>query len=154
MVLHVPIGLPGSGKSTWARFWCRGTYIVSSDAIRREMSGGEYRYDKGRNGIVFEDFYRRIERHLVFDGDVVADATNLRVQYRRPLWEIAERTGSTLSYVVFKNVAQAVLRNAERVPPRKVPDDQMMTFIARYEQMLTDITSEPYHHIVYIEDIS
>lgn len=153
MVLHIPIGLPGSGKSTWTKFYLRGAYHVSSDAIREEMHG-TYHHDTALNPIVFDEFYRRIRSRLTFDGDVVADATNLGAKYRVNLLNIAEETGSTVSYIVFTNTVQAIIRNAQRQPPRRVPDDVMAAFVGKYEMALTEIPTEPYHHITYIKDSS
>lgn len=55
--LYLPIGMLGSGKSTWAREFIKkhpNTKIVAGDDIRYMLAGGkEYTYDRGLEPIVY-----------------------------------------------------------------------------------------------------
>ena len=76
------IGLPGSGKSTWAKTYAKKNpdYIVhSSDDLRKEMYGNDF--DASNNNKVFEELHRRIMEDLKTHS-VIYDATNL-VKKRR-----------------------------------------------------------------------
>jgi len=72
------VGLPGSGKSTFAnKMLCD---VVSSDGIRRELYGSEE--DQSHNGEVFNEVHRRVMEKLVMKKDVILDATNLSKKRR------------------------------------------------------------------------
>lgn len=76
------VGLPASGKSTWAKEYSEThpDYIVhSSDKLREEMYGDNY--DDADNSKVFEELHRRILEDLKMHS-VIYDATIL-VKKRR-----------------------------------------------------------------------
>ena len=73
--LYVLVGLSGSGKSTLAAQRDANTVIVSSDAIREELTGEIE--DQSRNNEVFEIFHQRIRKNLEEGKNAIADATNL-----------------------------------------------------------------------------
>jgi len=72
--LYVLVGLPASGKSTYAKeVLSKDAEILSSDAIRKELLGSEENQEN--NALVFETLYNRA-RNLLKDGKNVAiDAT-------------------------------------------------------------------------------
>ena len=70
------IGIPGSGKSTYAKKKIdEGCIVVSSDAIRKELYGSED--DQNHNGEVFNEMFYRTKIGLLAGAHVVYDATNL-----------------------------------------------------------------------------
>lgn len=79
--LYVLVGLSGSGKSTLAAQLAESnenTVIVSSDAIREELTGKIE--DQSRNNEVFEIFHQRIRKNLEEGKNTIADATNLLIK--------------------------------------------------------------------------
>lgn len=79
--LYVLVGLSGSGKSTLAdELHYGGKVIVSSDAIREELTGKVE--DQSKNNEVFEIFHQRIRKNLEEGKSVIADATNLMIKSR------------------------------------------------------------------------
>ena len=82
------IGLPASGKSTYARRYLS-TPIVSSDALRAELYGDEN--DQRHNREVFQVLHARVQMALAHSEDIVVDATNLTMKSRRPLLDMARR---------------------------------------------------------------
>ena len=69
------VGLPGSGKSTYAdKLKEKGYVIHSSDNIREEF--GDIN-DQSKNNDVFVTLHRRIKTDLKDSKNVVFDATNL-----------------------------------------------------------------------------
>ena len=69
------VGLPGSGKSTYAEILKADGYIVhSSDTIREELGDVN---DQSKNTEVFEILHKRIKDDLRDGKSVVYDATNL-----------------------------------------------------------------------------
>ena len=79
--MWVLVGLSGSGKSTIATQIANenpNTVIVSSDAIREELTGNYE--DQEHNEEVFKIFHDRIRKNLENKKNVIADATNLTMK--------------------------------------------------------------------------
>lgn len=76
------VGLPGSGKSTYAQYLARSfnTKIISSDAIRQECFGNEE--FQGENKAVFEILHARVTGALSHGENVIYDATNINYKKR------------------------------------------------------------------------
>lgn len=76
------VGLPGSGKSTYAQCLARSfnTKIISSDAIRQECFGNEE--FQGENKAVFEILHARVTGALSHGENVIYDATNIKYKKR------------------------------------------------------------------------
>lgn len=84
--LWIMCGLSGSGKSTIATQIANenpNTVIVSSDAIREELTGNYE--DQQHNEEVFKIFHDRIRKNLENKKNVIADATNLTMKSRRAI---------------------------------------------------------------------
>lgn len=80
--LTLLVGIPGSGKSTYAKTKIdRRCKIVSSDAIRKELFFDEA--DQEHNDIVFKTLYERARNFLIDGKDVVIDATNSTIENRK-----------------------------------------------------------------------
>ncbi|MDO3410352.1 AAA family ATPase [Saccharibacillus sp. CPCC 101409] len=75
--IHMLVGIPGSGKSVYARELEKQTrgVIVSTDGIRQRLFGGE---SKQKNTyVVFDEAFREIGQALDSGRDVIFDATNV-----------------------------------------------------------------------------
>lgn len=123
------IGLPGSGKSTWARAFVSQypTYsLVATDAIRERLYGNE----------AIQGDWRRIWRTVIVEWQsgieavhrseiqgVVYDATNVRRRYRRGAIATARELGFTRLTACWFDVPLAIClqRNQQRV--RQVPEE-------------------------------
>ena len=70
--IYTMCGLPGSGKSTYAKNYLPDCVIVSSDAIRGELYGSEE--IQGNAKKVFAEAFRRIREAVNNGQDVVFDA--------------------------------------------------------------------------------
>lgn len=84
--MWVLVGLSGSGKSTIATQIANknpNTIIVSSDAIREELTGNYE--DQEHNEEVFKIFHNRIRKNLENKKNVIADATNITMKSRRAI---------------------------------------------------------------------
>lgn len=124
------VGLPGSGKSTWAkkmreRYSC---VVVSADDIRLELfSDLEKANSLGRSAhaLVFKEAHLRIRSALQEERVVIADATHLYSHAREPLFEIAKNERVPLEIVFFDNEKTALGRNSAREDATRVPGDAM-----------------------------
>lgn len=84
--MWVLVGLSGSGKSTIATQIANenpNTIIVSSDAIREELTGNYE--DQEHNEEVFKIFHDRLRKNLENKKNVIADATSLTIKSRRAI---------------------------------------------------------------------
>lgn len=71
------IGIPGCGKTTWAKEYQRtypNTYIISSDEIRKEVTG-TYVCDPTQSSMIHERAWERAREELK-EHDVLIDSTN------------------------------------------------------------------------------
>jgi predicted kinase len=149
--LFILAGIPGSGKSTWARTFFMPYQIISSDAIREEKWPGEP-YDAGRNAEVFDVFHARLGDILDDGKDAVADATSLTYQARWKLSDLADYHGVEKHLIFFNNYLQALHRNVRRSEPARVPPEAQTVMLAKYKESRSAILDEHYTSITIIED--
>lgn len=124
-VLYVMVGLPGSGKSTYAK--TLGCPIVSSDAVRAELYGNES--IQGSAHEVFNIVHKRINDYLREGKSCVYDATNLSIKNRNPWPNIPECR--KVAIVVDTPYAQCLERNATR--KRKVPENVIARMAKKFQ---------------------
>jgi predicted kinase len=157
--LIILMGIPGSGKSTWAKTMLdRKYHIVSSDEIRKKKFGSlkeAHTPDQKaeNNQKVWWTFYREIEDCLKHNVYVFSDATNLRAFARERLREIADRTKAKTHLFVFDNIEQAAVQNLERDDDAVVPDQVMEDMLDQYTVAIETIQAgglEDYDTITWI----
>lgn len=117
--LIITRGLPGSGKSTWAKSW-----IADNEAQRVRVNRDNLRYElySRYSGLAFEQEERitrlqraRVVAALRLDKDVVVDDTHLRNLYVRQWEQVARREGAQLAIRDFPiDVNTAIARDAAR----------------------------------------
>jgi predicted kinase len=136
--LLILAGVPGSGKSTWAkRFFDLKYNIVNPDKIRIKLYGSlraahEPSIREQANIRVFDEFHNSIIESLQHNVDVIADATNLNVKARARLSQIAKENGAACHLILFTNAGQAVERNLQRDPDQIVPEQAMEYMFDKY----------------------
>jgi len=114
------IGAAGSGKSTLAARLFPSGAILSSDAIRAELTGDQT--DQTMNTIVFRILHERADRRLAAGLLTVVDATNVTASARRPLHRLAAvHDRPVVAVVLDLPPALCVARNATR-SGRVVPE--------------------------------
>lgn len=132
-ILYIMIGLSGSGKSSIAKEIAKtseNTIIVSSDAIREELTGKVE--DQTKNEEVFKIFHERIRKGLENKYNVIADATNITMKSRRAVLENARKLEVyKIAYVIPKPFKQCKKDNLNREHP--VPEDVLEKQIRRFQ---------------------
>lgn len=149
--LIVLVGLPGSGKSTFAKTFFDLKYsVVSSDKIRKDLAGS-LREAHEQQMKPWDVFYKDIGDRLRMDVDVVADATFLTRKHRDRAREVADKHKAIRHLVLFKNWMTANLRNNVRDQATHVPRAVMDDMLNLYYQTLAEIVQEDYATITKIE---
>ena len=139
MTLHILMGLPVSGKSTFTVNF-KPKQIISTDNIRKEVLGDVNIQDPS----IFQIAADRVKKCLMEFDDCVYDATNLRIEHRKEYINMGHSSGHKVNVVFFdisKNISQA--RNSRR--KRKVPVeviDLMFDVMERptYKEGMDEIT--------------
>jgi predicted kinase len=118
--LHLLIGPAATGKSTWAAENLDHTTIVSTDEMRRELTGDPE--DQSQNYLVFQRCADRLRELLKEGREVTFDATNVSEKNRQLPVQAARWAGAEIvSYFLDISRDEALLRNRER--DRQVPED-------------------------------
>lgn len=127
MALYVMIGIPGSGKSTWAKANKKEKDIyVSRDEVRFSLlrDGDEY-FSKEKE--VLKEFYRQINEGLKQQKNVYVDATHLNKKSRDKLLNNLQIDCPVIGVYVATSLKVALERNEKRsgrsyVPPQVIKD--------------------------------
>ena len=137
--LYVLVGIPASGKSTYAKS-LNNVAVFSSDEIRKELFGDEK--IQAKNWLVFKTLYNRVNNALK-TSDALIDATNTKLDDRQKLLtKITEPCVKVA--VVFKTpVEVCISRDKQRA--RMVGED----IIRRYnDEFVMPSTSEGFDEII------
>lgn len=150
--LHILVGIPACGKSTWARASrdSRKDYpelpeihIVSTDQIREDLTGDAT--EQGMNDLVFATLHDRVKLLLRCGFDVIVDATNLKDTSRNELRKISKElmvSRFAHRFGISEDYATCQDRNLAR--ERVVPEDVMERFYQNFLDNCTEkqLTSE------------
>ena len=115
------VGLPASGKSTYAKEIAKenNAIILSSDAIRWELFGDET--DQSPNQKVFQELHKRAKEWLCAGRDVVYDATNISSKRRRAFLNELTKIDCVKNCVIIATPYEQCLEN-NRDRARQVPE--------------------------------
>lgn len=95
--LILTIGIPGSGKTTWVEEYTKThplTYVISTDALRKEITGVEQCVDPSQNDMIHNEARKRAKKILEdpnsvggFGPEIIIDSTNVDlsewIEYRK-----------------------------------------------------------------------
>lgn len=152
--LVILCGIPGSGKSTYAKELLKlhpEWKYVSRDEVRYEfVSDQEHYFDRETD--VYKEFCNRISMHLINGNTVIADATHISKASRIKLMNSLDIQPDEVIVVVLNTPFQICKeRNSKRVGITRVPDDSMFRMKnkfkspdARYESYIDKIVYVSY----------
>ncbi|WP_018351265.1 AAA family ATPase [Longispora albida] len=130
--LTVTRGLPGSGKSTWAKGQ-EGSVRVNRDELRRMLHGSRLGTGTAEKQVGLAQ--RAAVEALLRNGtDVIVDDTNLRSRVVREFAELAANSGAEFAVVDFTDVdvEECIRRDALRTGEDQVGEDVIRGMYQRY----------------------
>jgi predicted kinase len=141
--LTITRGLPGCGKTTWARAWVAedptARARVNRDDLRAQLHDGEWRGEPTERQIIAARD-ATITALLRRGVDVVCDETALPSRTARDLRRLAVLVGAGFAVVDMTDVDldECLRRNATRSGKARLPDDRIADLHARF------ITGKPH----------
>ena len=128
--LYLMVGIPGSGKSTWASAQ-NNSYIISRDAIRKSLVGEDVNNEKyfSKEKEVFSTFINEINSAIASSKEnIIIDATHTNPAGRKKvLSRLNLHHNLNLKIIVFPiNLETALERNSKRTGFAKVPPEAIV----------------------------
>jgi predicted kinase len=147
--LVITFGIPGSGKTTWARKVLsenEGFERICPDEIRAELCNGNPS-DQSRNGDVWKEAYHTLKAKLEHKKIVIFDATNINPTTRKALETIATERNAMVLYKLFPCEVEEAKRRIKQdiesqVNRSNVPDDVVDRMFAQYQEHSNIISKE------------
>ena len=135
--LYITVGLPGSGKSTYAKNFIKDKDIeyLSSDSLRAVY--GKSEEDQTVTPLVFGHIKRKVDEFLKDGKNVMVDATSVNRKERSDYINTAKKYGAKVVAIVFKMDRQGLIdRNKKRGEQggRVVPDWVIDKMLAKFEE--------------------
>ena len=148
-IVTMMIGIPGSGKTTYARNFLKGEYI-SPDVIRKELYGDIS--IQGNASEVFGLVEKRIRTALAEGKNVVYDATNTNAFRKATVAEFREYGASEVNGIFmntpFKVCMERNLNRNDRSEP--VPTDVMERMYNALKENLPKANEfDHYEEVIY-----
>jgi len=130
------VGLPGSGKSTYAKHICEYYHpeivICSSDSIRKELYGDES--IQGDSSQVFNILHERVISYLNNGVSVFYDATNLTRKDRESIISKCPKFVQIEAHIIWNTIETCIEqdKNRDRTVGKQVIDHMVRKFQAPY----------------------
>lgn len=134
--------VPGAGKSTWAeqyRLTHDHVFVVSSDNIRKELSGVYQNWDHEKE--VWDLYYKRIieYRDKYDDVTVIADSTNIQNKFRLFYGQNVTGYDKKVLIILKKPLETVYKQNLERGSDRIVPKEVIKSMYDRFEEPTKEV---------------
>lgn len=142
-VLILLVGVPGSGKTTYAKNYIRqnfNTIHLSSDGIRKELYGDEN--IQGNSGDVFYLMQKRAIEALNDGCNVIYDATNITRKDRAGIIGICPKFAKIVCHIIWAPIETCIERDTarDRTVGKEVIDRMLKRFQAvYYDEGIDDI---------------
>lgn len=138
--LTLTIGLPASGKTTWAKKIRQehpNTILVSRDALRAEFFGEFTNYSQEQERLITSVVEKAVDKALESGGDVIVHDMNLKKAYRKRWAGFAVKHGADFKYIdlTYVPLEDCLARNLRRYDfgvGRFVPEDVIIGYHKRY----------------------
>ena len=142
-ILRANLGIPGSGKSTYAA--TTGMVVVNRDQTRFSL------YGKWFTGIPsHEDEVTKVNQQLIVDAitagkSVIEDDTHMSIKSLESLERLARRLGlAQVEWVDFTDVPLTVCKERNAKRDRVVPDHVLDSMHSRIPQIVSYLSKNPF----------
>jgi tRNA uridine 5-carbamoylmethylation protein Kti12 len=140
-------GIPGSGKSSWARDYAKShpdTFICDTDETRKKITGSYLKFPEHME-VIFDDLIAQANAAFAKGGancTVIEDAAFLD-NYRRLYFmkRIRGYDKAVLLLIKMKDYSICYERNRQREKEKWVPDSVISDMIKRYEDPTPEVRS-------------
>lgn len=151
--VYLLIGLPGAGKTTFAKEKLTNAKIIELDEVRQELSNNGIigkDYSSADNEIVFKEFNKNILDSIGENDEIVIDATNARLSERQSIYDLLKDYKPKFVIINFADSKEVVLEriikrqseNQNCVHYFKNPQEAIDIYAQRIEQNKPSL-SEP-----------
>ena len=136
--LMVMVGIPGSGKSTFAKHYSEDannmpTVWISRDEVRYSLISDKDEYF-AKEKDVFKVFAKKINEALAEGKNVIADATHINAQSRKKLLASVTIPNIQIEACVMETSLQECLKNNEKRSGRAcVPKEAILRMYRQFE---------------------
>lgn len=142
----ITVGVPGSGKSTWARNHAvqTGAYVVELDDARFQINGDSADQGNILQVVALRDSW--IQEHSENGNSIIVSDTNLNEEFRDKLHLDLINKGYQVRVLVMDTpheVSRA--RNKARTTP--VPDDVMDRMIAEFDRQFNSKVPQGWDYV-------
>lgn len=146
--LVVLIGLPGSGKSVFARALAKRhpSAILDSDALRQVLFA-EPEHTKKEHARLFPALHHLMGRLLSRGVTVIVDATNLKEASRKPYYDIAKEHGAPLVLVRVEAPIGVIRDRLRKREAERDPLDRSTATLEVFEKMVADVQPIQHAHL-------
>jgi predicted kinase len=105
--LIILVGNIGTGKSTLAKQYAKDGYIIiSRDALRYMIGGGNYRFDLKVEPFIKKSAVSTLKTFLKSGYNIVYDEVNVSRRSRYPTIQVAKQFGYKIKAVVLSRLSQ------------------------------------------------
>jgi predicted kinase len=123
-------GVPGSGKSTYARDFLKPDVTVSADNFF--IRDGVYRFDPTKLTEAHRECYRRFLYAIrSSDSHIVVDNTNLSAHEISPYWAVGDVYGFTVTIIRVRCDPEVAFKRQTHGVPRATFDRMVANFNKR-----------------------
>ena len=137
--LTILVGLPGSGKSTWANAAANNAIVISSDKLRGIIGVDES--DQSVSPEVFRTMFAMTHYFLSEGKAVVIDATNVSKKSRAPFIAIARKYSAHVVACVANTPAE-ICKARNNARARVVPEFVIDRMAGAFEMPLVGEVDE------------
>lgn len=131
--LILTIGIPGAGKTTWVQQYKKQhplTFVISTDALRKELTGCEQCVDPSQNGMIHEEARKRAKK-IIDDPqnygpekglgpEIIIDSTNVEVNEWMKYKDLGASVIVAKIFEVEPKIAMKHQENRERFVPQEI----------------------------------
>lgn len=139
--VYLLIGLPGAGKTTFAKNKLNNAKLIELDEVRQELSNKKVigkEYSSADNEIVFNEFNNQILKEIGKNDEIIVDATNARLSERQKIYDLLKDYKPKFVVVNFIDSKEVVL---ERILKRQKDNPNCVHFFKNPQEAI-DIYAE------------